>query len=153
MSDGSHLPVQDSNHPRFRLVEDKIVDLIIAMYESAAVSWLRGLFGEERHHLVEVRDLAHGNLCLDVHGPRLCEGNCAEGFQLTVVESGGSAEIGEVDRGRGYAVEGREGQDSGSPPVTTVQVSILPFRLDMLEETDCTSRPSVLPRHRETMHP
>lgn len=50
-----HLPVQDADDSRLRLVENQIVDLIVAMDEGAAVTRLRGLVGKEAHHVGEVR--------------------------------------------------------------------------------------------------
>ena len=116
VADCAHFPVEDAYHPRLRLVENDIVDLVVAVDEGRAVGGLRRRVAEERDHLVLVRDLAHGDVRFDVLGGGLGERDGVEGGDLAVVEAGGFAVGAEVDGGGGDAVEFREGGYGGVPP-------------------------------------
>ena len=105
-------------------MKHQIINLVIPMHKRAPVLWLRLRILEERHHLVEVRDLADGNLGLDVDGLRLRQRDGAERRELPVVEAGGLAEGGEVDRGGGDAVELGEGADGVVPPISNSNQSV-----------------------------
>ena len=67
MPDGRHLPVQNANDARLRLVEHHVVDLVVAVNQCASVLRLCCLVGEEPHHLHEMWQLTHGLLAFDVH--------------------------------------------------------------------------------------
>lgn len=68
-------------------MEHQVVDLIVPMNERPPILRLRFRILEERHHVVEVRDLAYWYVCLDVYGLRLHFGDRAEGRDLAVVEA------------------------------------------------------------------
>jgi len=57
------------------------------MNERPPILRLRFRILEERHHVVEVRDLAYWYVCLDVYGLRLHFGDRAEGRDLALVEA------------------------------------------------------------------
>ena len=105
-------------------MEHQIIDLVIAMHKRAPVLRLRLRIAEEADHLVEMRDLAHGLVRLDVYGLRLRLGDRVEGCELSVVEAGGLAEGGQVDRGGGDTVKFCEGADRGVPPVVNLSARL-----------------------------
>ena len=97
-------------------MKHQVVDLVVAVDERRPVLGLCALVPEKRHHVVEMRDLAHGHVRLDVDGLRLRLGDGAEGRDLAVVEARRLAEAGEADGGRVHAVEFGEGADGVVPP-------------------------------------
>jgi hypothetical protein len=105
VSYGRHLPVQHANHPRLRLVEDHVVDFVVAVHEGAAVERLRALLREEGDHVVEVGKFADGLFGVDVDDGRLRFGDCREGFNLAVEEACRLAEGFEADALGVYVVE------------------------------------------------
>lgn len=86
VADRAHLPVQDPEDAGIRLVEDHVVDLIVAVDQCRAMPWLEILVREEMQYLIEVRDLAYGLLGLDVDGLRLGGAYLLPRRQLAVVE-------------------------------------------------------------------
>lgn len=92
MADSGHFPVKDADDAVLSLVEDHVIDFVVAVDEGGAVSGLGGLVGEEAHHLVEVRNVADGDLGVDVDGLGLGFGDDGESAYLTVVETSGSPE-------------------------------------------------------------
>lgn len=117
VADGGHFPVENSDDARLGLVEDDVVNLVVAVDEAAAVARLAGRVAEEGDHVVVVRDLADGHPAIDILGLRLRFGNGGEGCKLPVEEACGFAEIGHGD-GRGRdAVEFSQRADGVVPPV------------------------------------
>lgn len=108
MSYGRHFPIEDSNHAGLRLVEDHVVDFVVAVNEGAPVQWLRALLREEVHHVVEVREFSDGFFGVGVDDGRLCFGDCLEGRDLAVEEACRFAEGFESDAFAVDAVELRE---------------------------------------------
>ena len=106
MSDCAHLPtnirqhshrneepqvlhlLENANHARFRLVEDDVVNLVVAVNETTSVFWLRLGVTEECDHVVLVWNLAYGYASLFVNGSALCLRDGVEGFDLAGVEAG-----------------------------------------------------------------
>lgn len=100
-----HFPIQDSDHARLRLVEDHVVDFVVAVHEGAPVQWLRALLREEVHHVVEVREFPDGFFGVGVDDGRLCFRDCPEGRDLAVEEACRFAEGFESDAFAVDAVE------------------------------------------------
>lgn len=88
VSDRGHLPVQNANDSRLGLVEDHVIDFVVAMHQGALIAGLRWLVGEEAHHVYEVRQFADWLFGIHVFGLGLRAGNCGERLDLPVVESG-----------------------------------------------------------------
>lgn len=97
--------LQYPNNSRFRFMEHDIVNLIVAMYERPSIFRLALLPREKGHHIVEMWYLPNGFFGVDVHSRSLSIGKILEKGCLAIVEAGGLAKGGEVDRGRGNAVE------------------------------------------------
>lgn len=98
MADRRHLPVQNADDARLCLVEDHVVNLVVAVHEGASVEWLGSLIGEEAHHVHEVGQFANGLLGLDVDGLRLRIGHGGKGRDLAVVVAGRLAKSLQADR-------------------------------------------------------
>ena len=113
---GSHL-LENTNHPGFRLVIDKVVDLVVTMNQCASILRLGFWISEELHYIFIVRSLAYWGVGLDIDSLGLRRRNGAEGLDLAVVEARGPAKAREVDRGRGNAVKLRKRRDGLLPPV------------------------------------
>lgn len=64
--DRRHFPVEDANDSRLRVVEDQIVDLVVAVDQGAPIPRLRRLLREEAHHVFEVWQFADGLLAVCV---------------------------------------------------------------------------------------
>jgi hypothetical protein len=69
-------------------VENNVVDLIVAMHETASVFWLRLGVAKECDHFVLVWDLAHRHPGVLVDSGALCLRDGVEGFDLAGVEAG-----------------------------------------------------------------
>lgn len=87
MANSAHFPVQDANDAGLRLVENDIVDFVVAVHKRGAVLRLRLGVGEKRYHGVLVRDLADGLPRLLVLGCRLRLRYRVEGGDLAAVEA------------------------------------------------------------------
>lgn len=90
---GGHFPVQNANDPRLGLVEDHVVDFVVAMYQGAPVARLGWLVREEAHHIFKVRELAYRLPGISVLSLRLRLGDRAESGNLSVVEPTGFPEL------------------------------------------------------------
>ena len=97
-------------------MEDDVIYFVVAVDEGRAVGGLRGGLREEGRHFVELRDLAHGLLGVDVAGAGLGQGERFEEGDLAVVEPMMLAVGGEFDGGGVDAVEAGEGLDCIFPP-------------------------------------
>lgn len=97
-------------------MEDQVIDLVVAVDETGAISGLSRGVAEEGHHVVLVRDLAHGNRGLNVDGGGLRLRDGIEGVDLAVVEACGFAVRAKVDGGGGDAVKFGERGYGGVPP-------------------------------------
>src|ERR1700749_4391683 len=93
MANRCHLPVQDTDDSRFRLMEHQIVDLVIAMDQCHAIFWLCRFLLEEGNHFVEMRDVADGNLRVHVLCLSLCLRQRPKCLQLAVVEPSVTTEV------------------------------------------------------------
>lgn len=91
--------LENTDDSRFGLVEDDIVDLVVAMNESSSVLRLCLLLRKERHHFVKVWDLSHCFLGFNVDSLGLVFGQRLEKAKLPVVEARWFAESREVHRG------------------------------------------------------
>lgn len=120
VADRAHFPVQDADDARFGLVEDEVVDLVVAVDEGALVGGLGGGVAEEGYHVVLVGDLAYGLAGFFVLCRGLCLRDGVEGCDLAVVEAAGLAVGGEVDRGRLHTVELGERGYGRAPPGRSV---------------------------------
>lgn len=87
MAHRRHLPVQNTNDSRLGLVEDKIVDFVVAVHECASIARLSGLVREEAHHVSEMRQLPDWLLGVYIGRLRLCIGDGGKGTDLTVIET------------------------------------------------------------------
>jgi hypothetical protein len=79
--------LKNANHPRLCLVEDDVVDLVVAMHKRAPVLGLRLGVAEEGHHLVKVRDLADRLARVLILGLHLRVLDGVERLELSVVEA------------------------------------------------------------------
>lgn len=113
------------------------------MYECPSIFGLCRRVAEEGYHLVEVGDFAHGDVGLDVDGLRLRFGYPAKGFELPVVEAGGSAVAVEVYGGWRDSVEGGEGANCG-PPSGYISLRI-PFSTPIFQSRQIHTSPFSLP--------
>lgn len=86
-----HLPVQNTDHPGFSLVEDHIVNLVVTMHQGASVAGLCCLVGEEAHHVSKIWEFANGFFRIGVSCLGLCFGDCGECRNLSVVKTTGLA--------------------------------------------------------------
>ena len=89
--------LENTNHPRLRLVEDKVVDLEIAMNQGRPVSRLLPHIGKVLHHLLEEGQLADGLARIDILDLGLRGADGLPGLDLTVVEAIGFAELLQTD--------------------------------------------------------
>lgn len=96
---------------------DKVVDLVIAMDQSASILRLGSWVSEKFHYIFIVWSLSNGSLGLDIDRLGLRRRDGAEGLDLAVVEARGLPKAREADRGRGNAVKLRKCRDSILPPV------------------------------------
>jgi hypothetical protein len=80
--------LKNTNHARFCLVENDVVDLIVAVHETAPVFWLRLGVTKECDHLVLVWDLAHRHPGVLVDRGALCLRDGVKRFDLAGVEAG-----------------------------------------------------------------
>lgn len=113
---GSHL-LEYAYYPGFRLVIDKIVNLVVAVDQCASILRLGFWISEELHYIFIVWSLAYWSLGLDIDGLGLRRRDGAEGLNLAVVEAQGLAKSREADRGRRNAVKLRKRRDGILPPV------------------------------------
>ena len=120
MSHRRHFPVQNTNNTRLRLVENHIVDLVVAVDKGSSVFGLQLRVREELDHLIIVRDLAHGDVGLLIASCRLRVLDSGEGLELAVVEAGRLAEGFEAYACGLDAVEFGEGFDGALPPVASI---------------------------------
>ena len=88
VADGGHFPVEDADDAGFGLVEDEVVDFVVAVDQGGAVAGLAGFVAEEGDHVIEVGDRPDGLFGLDIDGGGLVRGQGGEGFDLAVVEVG-----------------------------------------------------------------
>lgn len=116
VADSGHLPVEDADDARLRLVEDDVVDLVVAVHEGAAVARLRASVREEGHHVVVVRNLADRLVAVDVARLGLRFRDRGEGRELPVEEAGRLAKVGHVDVARFDAMEFGQRADGVVPP-------------------------------------
>lgn len=93
MADRGHLPVQDADDAVLSLVEDHVVDLVVAVDKSGAVAGLGGFVGKKADHVAEMRNVADGNPSVDVDSLGLGLRDNRESAYLTVVEPSGSSEV------------------------------------------------------------
>ena len=63
--------LENSYHFRFTVMEDKIINLIIAMNQGATVPRLEGRRLQECNRFVKMGDVPHRSLTLDVNCERL----------------------------------------------------------------------------------
>lgn len=117
VANGAHFPVENANDARLRLVEDDIVNLVVAVDERGAVLGLCLCVAEKGHHVVLVRDLAYGFASLLVLGRGLRLRYRVEGGDLAIVEARRLAVRSEIYRSRVDAVETGQGSNGGVPPV------------------------------------
>jgi len=120
VADGAHLPVEDADNAGLGLVEDDIVDFVVAVHERRPILGLRARILEEADHLVVVRDHPDGFVGVLVAGLRLALRNGGEGLELSVVESAMSAEFLETDAFGVDAVEFGESGYGAVPHVSSV---------------------------------
>ena len=121
MADGGEFPVEDADDAGLGFVEDEVVDFVVAVHQRGAIEGLLGLVGKKGHHIPEVRDVADRLVGVEVDGFGLRGGDRAEGFDLSVVEAGGFAEVLEGDGGWRDAVEFGERDDGGVPHFCAVE--------------------------------
>ena len=124
MSDGAHFPVQDANDTRLGLVEDDIVDFVVAVDKSGAVLGLGTAVLKEGDHVVLMGNLANSFACFFVFGRGLRLRDCVEGGELSVVEARGLAIGGEADVRGDDAVEFGERGDGRAPPGMNASVIV-----------------------------
>ena len=120
VADGAHLPVEDSDDAGLGLVEDDVVDLVVAVHKRRPVLGLRAGVLEEADHLVVVRDHSDGFVGVFVTGLRLAFRDGGEGLELAVVEAALSAELFEADAFGVDAVEFGESGYCAVPHVSSV---------------------------------
>ena len=96
MSYCAHFPVQDPNYAGLGLVEDYIVDFVVAVNKGCAIFGLRARVREEGYHVVLVRDLSYGFSGFLVLGRGLGLRDGVEGGDLAGVEARGFTVCGEV---------------------------------------------------------
>lgn len=119
--------LQDPNDPRLRLVENKVINLVVPVHERHPVSRLLGPVGEVPDQLAHARQGPHGLARLGVAGGGLGLADGGPGLELAGVEVLGLAEGGEVDLGGGDGVEGCEGADCVLPPCGLLAILVLAF--------------------------
>ena len=66
----------------------QVIDLVIAMDQRCLVHGLRCRVSKKGDHVIEMRDLSHRNVSLDVNGLGLRPRDGPEGLDLAVVEAG-----------------------------------------------------------------
>ena len=97
-------------------MEDKIINLVIAMNQRRSILGLRPRITEEPDHIIKVRYLPHQLFAIHIHRLRLRGGNASQRSNLPIVEARRLAETGQT-YGLGIdAVEFGKGPDRIVPP-------------------------------------
>lgn len=93
VADCGHFPVEDADDAGLGLVEDEVVDFVVAVDGLASVFGLRFGVGEEGEHLFPMGQLSDWLFGLNIYSFGLRFSDCCECFDLTTVEASGFAEF------------------------------------------------------------
>lgn len=86
-------------------MENNVINLVISMHERRLILRLRLLLSKKLDHIIVMRDLAHGDLGVDIDRLSLSFGDRGKGLELAIVEIVRSTEVFESDGFGRYAVE------------------------------------------------
>lgn len=89
--------LNDTDHLRFCLMVDEVIDLVVAVDQGPSVPRLRLGISQECHGLIEMGDIPYRGVCFDIRCLSLRGRDCTKRFELAIVESCRFAIAGEVD--------------------------------------------------------